>query len=62
MGTSTTQAAGTMSYEYDYDPISYSVSYELDGGTNNSSNPTSYNVLYGFSLANPTKLNYNFAG
>lgn len=62
MGTTTTQAAGTMSYEYDYDPIAYSISYELDGGTNNSSNPTSYNVLYGFTLAEPTKTNNKFLG
>lgn len=62
MGTTVTQAAGTMSYEYDYDPIAYSISYELDGGTNNSSNPISYNVLYGFTLAEPTKTNSKFLG
>ena len=45
-----------------YKPIDYTVTYNLNGGTNNSSNPTSYTVMTGFTLSNPTKTGYTFAG
>ncbi len=61
-GTSITQKAGKMSYEYNYDPISYNITYDLNGGTNNSNNPSKYNVLYGVTLQNPTKSNAEFLG
>ena len=48
--------------EYNYIPITYTVTYNLNGGTNNSANPKTYNILYGFSLTNPTKRGYTFAG
>ncbi len=62
MGTTVTQKNGSMSYEYYYQPYSYKISYSLNGGTNHSSNPSSYNVLYGVSLQNPTRAGYTFAG
>ncbi|MFR5030345.1 MAG: InlB B-repeat-containing protein [Blautia hansenii] len=62
LGTKVTQTPNSMFFEYDYDPINYSITYNLNGGTNNSSNPTSYNVLYGKSLSNPTKPGYVFKG
>ena len=41
--------------------VPYTVKYNLNGGTNNKSNPTSY---YGkkITLQNPTRKGYNFAG
>ena len=51
-----------MSYEYDYRPYSYTITYNLDGGTNNPSNPSTYNVLYGVTFLAPTKPRYNFIG
>ena len=59
---SITQPAKDMSFEYDYYPYDYSITYNLDGGTNNSANPSKYNVLYGVSLKNPTKKGYKFLG
>lgn len=59
---SITQPAKDMSFEYDYYPYDYSITYNLDGGTNNSANPNKYNVLYGTSLKNPTKKGYTFLG
>ena len=61
-GTSVTQKPNNMTFEYDYYPTSYSITYNLNGGTNNSANPSSYNVLYGVSLKNPTRKGYTFAG
>ena len=59
---SITQPAKDMSFEYDYYPYDYSITYNLDGGTNNSANPNKYNVLYGVSLKDPTKKGYRFLG
>ena len=42
--------------------ITYSISYTMNGGTNPSSNPTTYNVEDVISLAQPTKIGYTFAG
>ena len=59
---SITQPAKDMSFEYDYYPYDYSITYNLDSGINNSANPSKYNVLYGVSLKNPTKTGYTFLG
>ncbi|MBP3885509.1 MAG: InlB B-repeat-containing protein, partial [Olsenella sp.] len=63
MGASVTQKAAGMSFEYDYDPVSYKISYDLNGGAGGAGNPTSYNVLYAadFTVA-PTRLGYTFEG
>ena len=51
-----------MNFEYDYFPTDYTITYNLNGGTNNSSNPSTYNVLYGVTFSNPTKAGYDFLG
>lgn len=61
-GTQVAQKAKNMSFEYDYLPSVYKIAYNLNGGTNNSSNPSYYNVLYGVSLKNPTRTGYTFDG
>ena len=61
-GTTVTQKPNGMSFEYDYQPITYSIKYNLGGGTNNSSNPSSYNILYGVNFKNPTRKGYKFLG
>lgn len=55
-----TQPAQAMGFEYHYSPITYSLSYNLNGGTNNSANPVSYNVLYGYTFKAPSKKGYQF--
>ena len=61
-GTKLTQPAYVMNFEYDYYPTDYTITYNLNGGTNNSNNPSKYNVLYGVTFSNPTKAGYDFAG
>lgn len=62
LGTNVTQGAKSLGFEYDYYPTTYKIAYNLNGGTNNSDNPSSYNVLYGVSLKNPTRQGYTFSG
>ena len=61
-GTKFTQKDYSMGFEYDYHPYTYNITYDLDGGTNDPNNPTSYNVLYGKDLYSPTKSGYEFLG
>lgn len=61
MGTVVTQRAWSMNYYYYYNPNSYTLTYNLNGGTNSSSNPSSYNILYGVTLNNPTKTGNTFS-
>lgn len=61
-GTKITQPSYVMNFEYDYFPTDYTITYNLNGGTNNSSNPSTYNVLYGVTFSNPTKTGYDFLG
>ena len=61
-GTKLTQPAYVMNFEYDYYPTDYTITYNLNGGTNNSSNPSTYNVLYEVIFSNPTKTGYDFLG
>ncbi len=42
--------------------IEYSISYELNGGANSSSNPSSYTVEDNIALKDPTKMGYAFLG
>ncbi|PKM40942.1 MAG: hypothetical protein CVV04_00330 [Firmicutes bacterium HGW-Firmicutes-9] len=45
------------------DPIAYNITYVLGGGTNDPSNPATYNVTSAtITLAAPTRLGYNFLG
>lgn len=52
--TQITQKSTSMGFEYDYRPISYSITY-YDMGDGTTNNPTSYDVLYGVNFQNPTK-------
>lgn len=61
-GDSFTQPDKPISIEYDYWPINYTITYNLNGGTNNSNNPSTYNVLYGITFSNPTRVGYEFIG
>ena len=49
-------------HELYYSPYEYSITYNLNGGTNNNANPSTYNVLYGVTLKNPTRTGYTFTG
>lgn len=54
---------GDRSYTAYYKPTSYTISYNLDGGTVSSANPTSYDVTSStITLNNPTKDYYTFKG
>lgn len=46
---------------YSY-PITYSISYNLNGATNSPNNRTTYTVLDSFSLINPFRTGYQFTG
>ena len=49
--------------EAKWQPITYTISYDLDGGAETTANPTSYTIeTETFELRNPTKTNYNFKG
>lgn len=61
-GTSFTQPAKSTSVEYDYLPYTYTITYNLNGGTNSSSNPSTYNVLYGVTFSDPTLAGAKFLG
>ena len=45
-----------------YTPISYGITYHLDGGTNSPNNPETYTVEDTFPLEAPTKQGYAFTG
>lgn len=57
----TTQKPNSMLFQYGYIPFTYNITYNLDGGTNNSANPSTYTVLYGVTFSNPTKIGYIFS-
>ena len=56
-------ANSNLSFYASYAPVSYTVTYQLDGGVNAETNPATYTVedLLG-ALADPTKEDYNFLG
>ena len=58
----TIKQSNDMIVEYQYKPKNYTITYDLDDGINDSSNPTTYNILYGITLKNPIKTGYTFAG
>ena len=46
-----------------WSPVDYAITYELDGGKNNSKNPASYNIeSESIELKNPSKTGYAFEG
>lgn len=67
--TQITQKAGTMHFEYFYQPIQYKINYDLNYDTdttsipvNNPNNPLNYDILYGVTLSAPERKGYNFDG
>ena len=58
-----TGSTGAKSYTATYTPKTYNITYNLDGGSLETSNPTSYNIeSTAITLNNPSKQGYNFAG
>ena len=52
-----------LTYNANWSLNTYTITYVLNGGTNNSSNPSSYTVLDStITLANPTREHYDFKG
>ncbi|MCR5742014.1 MAG: leucine-rich repeat protein [Gammaproteobacteria bacterium] len=51
---------GEISLYAKFSPIIYSINYVLDGGTNSSSNPTSYTIEDEIVFLSPTKTDYTF--
>lgn len=64
LGYTGTQPTKNLSFEYDYYPITYSITYELNGGSIQDLNyPTTYNILYGVSFpTSVTRQGYIFDG
>mgnify|MGYP004648648895 CR=1 FL=1 len=56
-------STGAKTFYAKWNAVEYSITYNLDGGTNNASNPTKYTVETAtITLAAPTKTGYNFGG
>lgn len=54
---------GSLVLKIYYDLVEYNINYELDGGTNNSSNPAKYTIKSNeINFQNPTKTGYTFGG
>lgn len=57
-----TQTDNSNTFNFYYFAEDYNITYTLNGGTNNTENPSSYNVLYGVTLKEPTRQHYTFTG
>ena len=58
-----TAVTGSLSLTAGWTVVQYSISYTLNGGSIDGTNPTSYDIeSKAFSLINPTKTGYTFAG
>ena len=55
-------STGELSYTANWELIEYSITYNLNGGVNSPSNPSSYNVESSFDLGAPTRNGYTFIG
>lgn len=62
MKTSVIQKAKNMNFEFRYRPITYTITYLLQGGQSQGAMPSTYNVLYGFTLPEVVKEGYHFTG
>ena len=60
--TISTGSYGNKHYSASWEIITYTITYELDGGSVATANPTTYTVEDSFTLTNPTKKYYTFAG
>jgi uncharacterized repeat protein (TIGR02543 family) len=57
-----TDQTGDMTLYAKWEANNYNIIYNLDGGTNNVSNPSSYTYGVGLTLSDPTKVDYTFGG
>ena len=56
-------STGNKTYNANWEIINYTITYNLDGGTNNANNPAGYNVETNtFTIGEPTKIGYTFTG
>ena len=56
-------STGDRAYTATWTSVTYTITYNLDGGSVGGANKTSYNIeTTTFNLANPTKVGYTFAG
>ena len=61
--TSDKQVTSDMTLTPIKEPIKYTITYNLDGGTNNPNNPTTYTIeTETFSLEAPNRAKYSFSG
>ena len=61
--TTSTDLSGDKTLYAKWTPIEYTITYELDGGTNDVNNPSTYTIESAtITLVDPTKLGYTFAG
>lgn len=60
--TAVKQPGNAMKMVFEYAPYEYTIEYDLDGGTLEEENITSYTVLYGSPLHKPVKEHYTFLG
>ena len=61
--TSSTKATKDLTVYAQWKAIDYSIKYNLNGGTVNGTNPTSFNYeTQTFTVINPTRTGYNFTG
>ena len=58
----TSGSYGNKTYTANWTPIQYSITYNLDGGTNSSSNYSYYTIETARTIYNPTKTGYTFLG
>lgn len=62
-GSKLRMSAGTVTLYAQWKKASYTITYNLNGGKNNSSNPAFYTITTAtISLKNPSKTGYDFAG
>ena len=55
-------STGTLNYTANWEPIVYSITYDLGSGALSTPNPSSYTVEDSFGLVSPTREGYTFAG
>ena len=61
--TITQGSTGNRTYTANWTPITYKITYDLDGGSVATDNPITYNITTpNFTLNNPTKRGYTFVG
>ena len=61
-GTIALGSIGAKTFVADWEIATYTVSYDLNGGTNATTNPATYTVEDAVTLAAPTRTGYTFAG